>query len=71
MGEVRLSRQHPGRLPLAKQVDVGKMLENMQQRGVIEKSDSSCHPPSFSSGRTGTWRFCVYHKEELFPTVPD
>jgi hypothetical protein len=53
-GEACPNCQPPKRLRLAKQVDVGKMLENTQLRGVIEQSDSPWLPPLFSSGRTET-----------------
>jgi hypothetical protein len=44
-GETRPIRQPPRRLPLAKQANVGEMLEDMQRRGVIEKSDIPWSPP--------------------------
>jgi hypothetical protein len=36
-GETRPIRQPPRRLPLAKQAEVGEILENMERRGVIEE----------------------------------
>jgi hypothetical protein len=36
-GDVRPIRQHPRRLLLSKQAEVGRMLEDMQQRRVIEE----------------------------------
>jgi hypothetical protein len=50
MGEARQIWQPSMRHSLAKQVDVGEMLEDMQQLGVIEESAPG-HPLSFSSGR--------------------
>jgi hypothetical protein len=45
IGNVRPSRQPPRRLPLAEQAEVGEMLEDMQQRRVIEDCDSSWSSP--------------------------
>jgi hypothetical protein len=39
-GDVRPIHQHPRRIPLAKQVEVKEMLDDMQRHGVIEESDS-------------------------------
>jgi hypothetical protein len=40
-GEVRLIWQPPRRLPIAKQAEVGKILEDTQWWGIIEESNSS------------------------------
>jgi hypothetical protein len=40
IGEDRQIRQTPRTLPLAKQADVGEMLEDMQRSEVTEESDS-------------------------------
>jgi hypothetical protein len=53
-GQVRLIRQPQRRHPLAKQVDVDKMLENMQWHGVIEESAPG-HPLSSSGRWMGTY----------------
>jgi predicted ArsR family transcriptional regulator len=44
-GEARPIRQHPRRLPLAKQAEVSEMLEDMPRRGIIEESESPWSSP--------------------------
>jgi hypothetical protein len=39
-GEARPIRKPPRRLPLAKQAEVGEMLDDMQRRGDIEQPDN-------------------------------
>jgi hypothetical protein len=39
-GDTQWTHQPSRRLPLAKQAEVGEMLDDMQQHGGIEKSDS-------------------------------
>jgi hypothetical protein len=62
--EAWLIHQPPRRLPLAKQAEVDKMLEDMQQRRVIEESES----PWFSSviliqKKNGDLCFCVDYRK--------
>jgi hypothetical protein len=54
-GETRPMWQPLRRIPLAKQAEVSRMLEDLQYHGVIEKPKSLCHLPSFSFRRTGTY----------------
>jgi hypothetical protein len=43
--DARPIRQPPRRFPLAKQAEVSGMLDDMQRRGIIEKSDSPWSSP--------------------------
>jgi hypothetical protein len=55
---------NPRRLPLAKQADVGKMLEDMQQRGVIKDSDSNrLSPVVLVRKKNGDIRFSVDYRK--------
>jgi hypothetical protein len=63
-GEARPIRQHPRRLPLAKQAEVSEMLEDMQRRGIIEESDSPWSSPVvLVRKRDGKLRFCVDYRK--------
>jgi hypothetical protein len=62
-GEARPIRQPPSRFPLAKQVDVGEMIEDMQQRWVIEESDSPCLSPVVLVRKNRDLHFCVDYRK--------
>lgn len=58
-GHYRPTKQAPRRVPLAKQKEVEKMMDDMRKQ-VIEHTNSSwlCLP-SWSSEKDGSTRFCV------------
>jgi hypothetical protein len=62
-GEARPILQPPRRFLLAELADVGKMPEDVQQRGVIEESDSPWSSPVFSFGRRRDLHFCVHYRK--------
>jgi hypothetical protein len=62
MGEARPIRQPPRRLHLTKQADVGKMLEDMQQHGVIEESDSPWSSPVILRKKNNL-SFCIDYRK--------
>jgi hypothetical protein len=59
-GEARLIRPLPRRLPLVKQMNVGKMLKHIQQLGFIEVKTAPGHPLSFLCGRRMGTCTCVW-----------
>jgi hypothetical protein len=69
--------QHPNRLLLAKQAEVNEILKNMEERGVIEESDSPWSLPiMLDQNKNGNLRFCMRHrklndvtKKECFPPL--
>jgi hypothetical protein len=78
MGDVQPILQPPRRIPLAKQVEVKEMLDNMQRHRVIEESESPWSSPSFV--REEEWGSPLLrglqetercYKERLFSTAPD
>jgi hypothetical protein len=77
-GEARPIHQPPRKLPSAKQVDVGEMLEDMHRRGVVEESDSPWSSPVILVRKNGDLRFCVDYRKlndvtrkDSFPTPSD
>jgi hypothetical protein len=63
-GDARPIRQHPRRLPLAKQAEVSEMLDDMQRREVIEESDSPWSSPDvLVRKKNGELRFCVDYRK--------
>jgi hypothetical protein len=56
--------QSPRRLPLAKQAEVGEMLEDMQRCGVIEESDNPWpFPVVLLQKKTENLRFCIDYRK--------
>jgi hypothetical protein len=63
-GEAWPIRKPPRRFPVAKQADVGEILEDMQRRGFIEESGSpSSSPVVLVWKKNGERRFCVDYKK--------
>jgi hypothetical protein len=63
-GDARSIRQPPRRIPLAKQVEVKEMLDDMQRHGVIEESDSPWSSPVvLVRKKNGELRFCVDYRK--------
>jgi hypothetical protein len=63
-GDARPIRQPPRRLPLAKQMELSEMLDDMQRRGVIEQSDSPWSSPVvLVKKKNGELRFCVDYRK--------
>jgi hypothetical protein len=54
-GDVRPIRQSPKEAPLAKQVELGEMLEDMQRHGIIEETDSPWLSPVLILKKNGTY----------------
>ncbi|GFU65022.1 retrovirus-related Pol polyprotein from transposon 412 [Trichonephila clavipes] len=56
-------KQHPRRLPFAKQEEVGTLLREMQENDIIEPSSSPwASPIVLVRKKDGSTRFCVYRK---------
>jgi hypothetical protein len=77
-GDARSICQPPKRMPLAKQAEVRKILNDIQRRGVIEESGSSWSSPVILVRKeSGELRFCVDYKrlndvtKKVFSTTPD
>jgi hypothetical protein len=63
-GDARQSCQAPRRIPLAKQAEVKKMLDNMQPRRVIEESGSPWSSPVvLVRKKNGELRFCAVYRK--------
>jgi hypothetical protein len=63
-GDARPIRQPPRRVPLAKQVEVSDMIDDMQRRGVIKESDSPWSSPIvLVRKKNGELRFCVDYRK--------
>jgi hypothetical protein len=64
MGEARPICQPPTRLLLAKQADVGEMLEDMQRREIDEESGRPwSFPVIFVQKKNGDLHFRVYYRK--------
>jgi hypothetical protein len=62
-GEARRIRQPPRRLPIAKQAEVGKMLEDMQGRRFIKESNSPWSSlVLLVRKKNGDFRFCIDYR---------
>jgi hypothetical protein len=63
-GDSRLIRQPPRRLPLAKQAEVSKILDDMQRRRVIEESGNPwSFPVVLVRKKNGELGFCVNYRK--------
>ncbi|GFX51321.1 retrovirus-related Pol polyprotein from transposon 412 [Trichonephila clavipes] len=57
-------KQHPGRLPFAKQEEVGTLLREMQENDIIEPSSSPwASPIVLVRKKDGSTRFCVDYRK--------
>ncbi|GFV88693.1 retrovirus-related Pol polyprotein from transposon 17.6 [Trichonephila clavipes] len=57
-------KQHPRRLPFAKQEEVGTLLREMQENDIIEPSSSPCTSPIILvRKKDGSTRFCVDYRK--------
>jgi hypothetical protein len=63
-GDARPIRQPPRRVPLAKQMQVSDMIDDMQRRVVIEESDSPWSSPIvLVRKKNGELRFCMDYRK--------
>ncbi|GFV58536.1 retrovirus-related Pol polyprotein from transposon 412 [Trichonephila clavipes] len=78
-GEHPPIKQHPRRLPFAKQEKVQKLIKNMKNNDVIEPSSSPwASPIVLVRKKDGSTRFCMdYHwlnnvtKKDSYPSAKD
>jgi hypothetical protein len=63
IGKARPVHQHARSLPVAKQANVGQILDDMQRRGVIEESDSPWSSLVVLVRKNGDLRLCVDYRQ--------
>jgi hypothetical protein len=70
-GDTHLICQPPRRLPLAKQVEVSEMLDDMQRLGVVESYTPWSSPVVLLRKKNGELSFCVDYKKSNDVTKKD
>jgi hypothetical protein len=63
IGEAQPIHQHLRRLPLAKQADMGEMLQDMQRHGVIKESYSPWSSPIILVRKNGSLHFHIDYRK--------
>ena len=71
-GNARPIKQHPRCISPAKRVEIERQVEDLLQRGIVNKSSSPCFSPVvLVTEKDGSQRFCVDYSQVNAVTVKD